>query len=412
MSLKIKEAAMLRWNDQRAREETPVADHPSLISAQDQNKLLKAALDASPLALAIYDKNDILVFHNKTYETIYKEVLPHLPTPVHYADLVRGNLRNMGYEGDLEAEVIKRVKLQREPNSDIAVYDRQYADGVWRRVYKRRIEGDAIAGYAQDITELRQREQQLEVSVSEMKRIATELVPSAIQEFTSVADSLFASSQQVQTLVERSSEQALETGSAAEELAVTVKDVAHNTRDTANFAEESLAMAQEMTNQMQQLSDELSKVMTFADMIRSIAGQTNLLALNATIEAARAGEAGRGFSVVAAEVKALALQTSQATAQIALQVSNIEHLMHTTRSTTEGIIDAMNGISMRSSGIASAVEQQLSAADSVSENMSDVIKRNAETKSAAANTANTGVQMRGTCRNLEETVLSALAKVS
>jgi methyl-accepting chemotaxis protein len=401
---------MFKFRKQRATTEVVFSTQAEYESVRYENGLLKAALDASPLALAIYDKTDKLVFYNKTYETIYKATLPSLPKPVFYADLVRGNLINTGFKGDVDAEVLKRVKLQRE--TDGTHVDRPYADGVWRRIYKRRIEGDAVAGYAQDITELRQREQQLEISIAEMKRIATDLVPRAIQEFTAVADSLFASNQQVEDLVEKSSEQALATGSAAEELAVTVKDVAHNTRETANFAETSLSMAQNMTNQMQQLSDELGKVSVFAEMIRSIAGQTNLLALNATIEAARAGEAGRGFSVVASEVKALALQTSQATAQIALQVNSIEQLMDATRATTSGIIDAMNGIAQRSTGIAGAVEQQLMAADSVSENMSDVIRRNVKTKDAAANSANTGSHMLSTCRNLEETVLSALAKVS
>ena len=79
-----------------------------------------------------------------------------------------------------------------------------------------------------------------------------------------------------------------------------------NTNDTTN----------DMEAEISQLHDDISKVVTVAGKIDGIAKQTNLLALNATIEAARAGDAGRGFSVVAGEVKALSMETGEATAEI------------------------------------------------------------------------------------------------
>ncbi len=81
------------------------------------------------------------------------------------------------------------------------------------------------------------------------------------------------------------------------------------------------------------LRGQIERVAGVAQQINAIARQTNLLALNATIEAARAGEAGRGFSVVAGEVKALALQTSTATEEIAEIVNTLNH--HADRLTQE-----------------------------------------------------------------------------
>ncbi|MFL5284340.1 MAG: methyl-accepting chemotaxis protein [Rhodopila sp.] len=72
------------------------------------------------------------------------------------------------------------------------------------------------------------------------------------------------------------------------------------------------------------LSDAAVQIGDVIQLIRTIAEQTNLLALNATIEAARAGEAGRGFGVVASEVKGLANQTARSTEDIARQVTSIQ----------------------------------------------------------------------------------------
>ena len=82
------------------------------------------------------------------------------------------------------------------------------------------------------------------------------------------------------------------------------------------------------------------KIGAVVALIQTIAEQTNLLALNATIEAARAGEAGRGFAVVASEVKSLAVQTSKATEEISDQISSVQGL-------TQNAVGAIAGIARR-----------------------------------------------------------------
>ncbi|MFC6791130.1 methyl-accepting chemotaxis protein [Methylobacterium komagatae] len=119
------------------------------------------------------------------------------------------------------------------------------------------------------------------------------------------------------------------------------------------------------------LAEAASRIGTVVGLIRTIAEQTNLLALNATIEAARAGEAGRGFSVVAAEVKQLASQTARATEEIADQIGAVQAATGTTVAAIGRMGEQMRAVQATTAGITVAVSAQGDATAEISRNVAE-----------------------------------------
>lgn len=199
------------------------------------------------------------------------------------------------------------------------------------------------------------------------------------------------STSELSDLVDTANENVQMLASATEELAQSSTEIGHqigNANRLTDQASEAASATGERVNSLKNSSAEIGKVI---GLISAIAKQTNLLALNASIEAARAGDAGRGFSVVANEVKALSIETQKATAEIARQVQVLQRDTQESAETLGRIAGVIEQIKPLFATIASSVEQQVATTQQLSQNalensnfVADVADRAKKIKDATA----------------------------
>jgi len=207
----------------------------------------------------------------------------------------------------------------------------------------------------------------------------------------------------------RQSEVAGGTAAAIEEMAVSIAHISENTDEarsnsqrTAALAERGEVLARDASDgiaqisatvatasqQIQVLRDRSGEIGKIADVIREIADQTNLLALNAAIEAARAGEQGRGFAVVADEVRKLAERTGVATTQISRMIASVRSETESAVQSIGLIVPKVESGSRLSQQAAEALREIRTGAGDTLERLGDVVSAMKELSAASNNVAN------------------------
>ncbi len=157
--------------------------------------------------------------------------------------------------------------------------------------------------------------------------------------------------------------------SAAEELSASIGEINRQVSESSRVAAGAVEEVKHTNETVSTLSEAAAQIGDVVKLIQDIAEQTNLLALNATIEAARAGEAGKGFAVVASEVKNLANQTARATEEISNKIVTVQTVSTEAVSAIRNIGVTIDKMSEISGIIANAIQQQTSATKEIANNV-------------------------------------------
>jgi methyl-accepting chemotaxis protein len=171
---------------------------------------------------------------------------------------------------------------------------------------------------------------------------------------------------------------------AIEELSASIGEIGAQVASASGIVEEATRCTKSAVTNTSALVTTVKDIDQVASLIAAIANKTNLLALNAAIEAARAGDAGRGFAIVAQEVKALAAQTTKALAEIKDKTMSVGQVIEIVRDANEAMAKSMIQVRTISGAISDSVQQQNLAARKIAETVDGAAARTERVSSSIA----------------------------
>ena len=281
-----------------------------------------------------------------------------------------------------------------------------------------------ISNLSEVLAEIRTESESLNAGSSSLAAQMVESV-SAVDEATNQIESMASALSQVtetSNLLSESAEQVSETTSRVME----VLAQGTSSSNTSQVTIESVTKeVNSMADDLALLQEECSRIGSVLDVIRGIAEQTNLLALNAAIEAARAGEQGRGFAVVADEVRALAHRTQESTVEIQSMVEGLQEksnnavnaisrgqeLTQESLSYSQQVVEALDqvgdafaDVDNLTSQIASGTDEQRRSTASINDNMSLVVDLSREITNGLSSVAQHAEQQKVTSAQVDSTL--------
>lgn len=415
--------------------------------ARGQGRLLASALDHMTQGLVMFDGNGRIVLVNRQYVEMYG-LSPQIVQPGCTLRELIQHRRDTGlFNGDIDAycrDILEGVRSGRNK-----VFHVPASDGRIVLAKNDPLPGGGWVSTHEDVTEQRRAQEEraaardqeqrrgiIDQAIASFRPQAEKLlssVSSSAAAMRSTAATLFGSSDRTTQRTENASQAFNEASSnvaaaaaAADELSRSIAEISRQLSYTNRIVTLAAEEARATDKDIAGLADAAQKIGDVVMLIRDIAGQTNLLALNATIEAARAGEAGRGFAVVASEVKSLAVQTAQATEDIASHILAVQESTSGTVEAIRQIVARMQEINQHTAEVAAAIEQQSSSTEEISHNVAgaaqgtghvvhvlgEVAGATAETRTSAEVVRNASESVEEAVANLRREVEDFLARVA
>jgi methyl-accepting chemotaxis protein len=392
-----------------------------------RNSQLTVALDNMAQGLCLWSSNGKLILCNRRYVEMY-DLTPRLATPgstlrellQHRIDVGSFSGNPDQYIDDLLTSIAKGktvTSVREHKGRHIAIVNAPLRSGGWVATHEDITERRAADRQRIAMKEQEARRATVEAALASFReRVESVLsvVSGGVTAMRDTATGLFGSSdqtsQRVEAAVHASNEASanVETAAAAAgELSSSIAEISQQLTRTTEVVRVAVGEAEITNNQITGLAEAAQKIGDVVKLIRDIAEQTNLLALNATIEAARAGESGRGFAVVASEVKSLAVQTANATEDIAAQILAVQGSTESAVGAIRSIGERMREISQYTSAVAASVEQQNAATGEISHNVSSAAQGTVMAVSALGEVAGAATATRTSA----QTVLTASKSV-